>query len=548
MRIQHGDQSRLRSGVVLIAVLIIVVLLMLAAFQFSELMQQEYAAAHSSLTSMQARASADSGVSHFAAMVADKDTLTSTLANNPYDNESFFSQQQVRAGSDTQQTGRFSLVSPIDKDDPNAGQLFRYGAVDEAGKININALVSQNPDVAQRMLMKLPNMTEDIADSIVNWISTTDSARPNGANDSYYEGLAPAQRRKNGPLDTIEELLLVRGVTPRLLFGTDYNRNGMQDPGEDDGSGWDPGWAAYLTVYSRERNVDNDGTARINLNDSDLTKLHDSLTKSVSQSFADFVILYRTQAGGSGGSPSQGMPAQITMQNGGSGGTIRLTIVVQPSPAQGQSSGGGSAASQQQITDQIAKAMKQSPTKQIGSRSELIDASTSFSVGSGQMQRQVSMQSPLASKNSSSLQQLLPIVFDKTTTQNAAELPARINVLTAPKTVLNCFADVIGQVNATEVDSIIAQRPAPGEATDLAHQTPAWLLIDGILTKEKLGALEQYITARTQVYRVQSVGFFDEGGPISRVEAVVDTNDGKPRIVMWRDLSDLGRGFDFKKP
>src|SRR5262249_20352578 len=148
-----------------------------------------------------------------------------------------------------------------------------------------------------------------IADAILDWIDgSSDNPRANGAKSSYYAALTPPYRCKNGPLESIEELLLVRGVTPRLLFGTDYNRNGVNDPGEDDGNGWDPGWAAYLTVYSRERNVDKDGNARIYLNDSDLTKLHDALVTAVSQEFADFVILYRTeqQQGSSGGGSGGG--------------------------------------------------------------------------------------------------------------------------------------------------------------------------------------------------------------------------------------------------
>jgi hypothetical protein len=29
-------------------------------------------------------------------------------------------------------------------------------------------------------------------------------------------------------------------------------------------------------------------------------------------------------------------------------------------------------------------------------------------------------------------------------------------------------------------------------------------------------------------------------GPTIRVEAVIDTNGGRPRIIAWRDLSELG--------
>ena len=43
---------------------------------------------------------------------------------------------------------------------------------------------------------------------------------------------------------------------------------------------------------------------------------------------------------------------------------------------------------------------------------------------------------------------------------------------------------------------------------------------------------------------MQSIGYFDEGGPMARVEAVIDVNQGKPRVVYYRDLTDLGRSID----
>ena len=52
----------------------------------------------------------------------------------------------------------------------------------------------------------------------------------------------------------------MRGVTPQLLFGNDLNHNGTIDPEEGaEGGPVDQGWSAYLTVYSRERNIDSDG-------------------------------------------------------------------------------------------------------------------------------------------------------------------------------------------------------------------------------------------------------------------------------------------------
>ena len=63
-------------------------------------------------------------------------------------------------------------------------------------------------------------------------LDADDEPRELGAEIDYYSALAPAYAPKNGPLETVEELLLVRGVTPQLLFGADINRNGQLDPHE----------------------------------------------------------------------------------------------------------------------------------------------------------------------------------------------------------------------------------------------------------------------------------------------------------------------------
>ncbi len=61
-------------------------------------------------------------------------------------------------------------------------------------------------------------MDVNIADAILDWLDPDDTPRENGAEVDYYAAQNPPYAPKNGPLDTIEELLLVRGVTPELLF------------------------------------------------------------------------------------------------------------------------------------------------------------------------------------------------------------------------------------------------------------------------------------------------------------------------------------------
>ena len=164
------------------------------------------------------------------------------------------------------------------------------------------------------MLLQLPNMTDDIANSIIDWVDPDNDAAPGGAESDYYNGLTPPYNAKNGPLDSLEELLLVKGVTPQLLFGSDLNRNGYQDPTKSaDGTVSDherfrSGWSAYLTIYSREQNLDPTGLPLTNLNDStaDLTTMFDTLSTKLGNDMATFIIMYKQYGTGNGNSSGGG--------------------------------------------------------------------------------------------------------------------------------------------------------------------------------------------------------------------------------------------------
>ena len=526
-----------RPAVVLIFVLVIVFLLSLAAYQYSEMVTSELRAADSSVNSTQARALAYSGIYYTAAVLSDQNSFQGILNSNPWDSQSAFQGVQVFTDPQTGRTGRFTIFSPTDPSENNP-QAFRYGLIDEASKINLNAMLQIDPTgtVLYNMLMSFantdPNMTADIADSIIDWIDSDDDPRPNGAESSYYQGLSPPYRAKNGPLESVEELLYVKGVTPQFLFGTDYNRNWIQDPGEDGGTGWNPGWAAYLTVYSREQNIDNSGNPRIYLNDTNLQNSYNSVSSSLSQALAQFIILYRTQNSGSTtGSSTTTSAAAITTP----GGTAVIT---------GMSSGGSAdrTATSQEISDKVNEALSgssQNRPKSLASRYDLVNAYVTWTVTTGQQPQTVRMDSPLNDK--SQLTQYLPILLDKTTTQQGRELPARINVNTASQMVLSALPGLTDN----DVQMILEQRPDTSsmDPTDTTYQTPAWLYTQANISIDKLKALERYITARTQVYRVQVLGYFDQGGPAVRLEAIIDTNNGYPRIVMVRDLTELGRGL-----
>src|SRR3970040_2077573 len=59
-----------------------------------------------------------------------------------------------------------------------------------------------------------------LVDSIMDWRDPDDLHRINGAESDYYQSLPAPYSAKNGPFDSVEDLLWVRGVTTALFYGS----------------------------------------------------------------------------------------------------------------------------------------------------------------------------------------------------------------------------------------------------------------------------------------------------------------------------------------
>ena len=139
------------------------------------------------------------------------------------------------------------------------GCVLNIKVVDETSKLNINTVTAEQ-------LLVLPEMTQEIADAIVDWRDSDDQVQPSGAEAGYYENIDYPYYIRNDAFRTIRELLMVRGVTKELLYGEDWNLNGQLDYNENDGDQslpyddaddiLDEGWISYLTCYPRAESQD----------------------------------------------------------------------------------------------------------------------------------------------------------------------------------------------------------------------------------------------------------------------------------------------------
>jgi general secretion pathway protein K len=93
---------------------------------------------------------------------------------------------------------------------------------DEDRKLNVNKLVGEDGKVDKDMEARLKGLIkrlggkEEIVGALADWIDEDDTITdPGGAESGYYKELGYAS--KNGPLDSLDELLLIKGFDKDLL-------------------------------------------------------------------------------------------------------------------------------------------------------------------------------------------------------------------------------------------------------------------------------------------------------------------------------------------
>jgi hypothetical protein len=493
------------------------------AYRFSDAMVSELRAGVRSADYAQARAAAVSGVHYVAALLSDPEWLALAIGN-PYDNPDYFQDIPVPRdpNNPSGKQAYFSVIHVFPL--TGGGYQQRFGLADEGGKININALMALDPsgETLYNALLKLPNMTPEVADAIVDWVDSNDDARPNGAESAYYRGLAQPYSAKNGPLNTLDELLLVKGVTPQLLYGTDRNRNGV----DDENAGLvDRGWSDYLTVYGREVNVDSSGILRIWINGDDIIGIYQALLNSgLDADMAAYIVAVKIF--GNNNLVTVTEDGQIRPKSKGKGAGTGMGKQTQAVYV---------AADAEQLITAVETRLAAIATsgRAISSVMDLI--------GTGVILQRNNQTNPPQNlvyfsplNDPARRAELLPVLLDKIATREAVEMIPRLNVNTASREALLGLPGL----TETEVDNILAARDNVVPFS-LEAMTGAWLLTEAGLSISKFRNLERYITGTSMVYRVEVVGYFAEGGPTARVEAVIDSNLGAPRILYFRDLGDL---------
>lgn len=526
---QSSSNPSSRRGIVLLIVMIVVVLVSLAGFGFVAVMFTENKAVRlrgEQLQIEQAMASAElligktfqeqqskpvSSSEGSAGLTLPEEFGTET---GTYDNPTLFQARPLIPGVEDPDPVRFTVITPkrgteSTQSAGTPGELpVRFGVEDESSRLNLATLLiweRQAPGSGQAALLKLPGMSEEIADAILDWLDTDDQPRTQGAESEFYAGLNPAYSSRNGTPESIEELLLIKGVTRELLYGLDQNQNGIIESQEQD-SQFDAGvgefdiattgWQDFLTLYSRESNRRSDGTPRIDVNASDLSRLYLQLS-AIEKRWGEFVVHYRQF------------------------GPMAMTTIPAPDA---------------EIVTSRSPAFTQSPQFRISNLLELVDAKVQIPASGGEKAKILT--SPFESQSEQFGSQL-PRLLSELTTDSRPVLEGRINLNTANPTVLS----MIPGLPFEAVERIASAQDRTGGNINQAQRTPAWLLTEGILDRTALQQILPFITCRGDAARAQIIGYSSQSQLAGRAEVVIDVSTPSPRRLYWRDLQIWGRGF-----
>ncbi|MDR1384778.1 MAG: general secretion pathway protein GspK [Planctomycetaceae bacterium] len=552
-----------RRGIALFVVVVIVALLALAGYAFVALTSSELNTARQHGRDIQIQYAVQSGIS-LVEVTAMQSELERRRLGGTYDNPRLFCAASLSDNPlDGQSQTHLTIVAPHIENGRFAG--IRYGLVNESAKLHLAKVLEWEnaaPGNGVKALQRLPGMTVQIAEAILDWIDADNRQRTSGAEAAYYTRQRLPYRPRNAVPATLEEFLLVRGVTRQLMFGNDENFNFVNDSYEtfstpqNSGESSAVAWSHLLTVVGAERDANPEGRVRIDLNESNLEFLHSQLKSRVNAEVADFVIWYRQYGA-------------MTPQEDDASSTSSTTVTP-PSNRRSRS-----ARTNPQRTSQTNRtrnsAAKPKPDFQTPARFrfetplDIVNISVSIPAASTNSATTLSTSPPPSTSatdseittpataevpanqaiesplivNASSLNSTLLTYLDEVSTSSGTTIIGRININEAPFEVVAAIPGLPQNAARQIVDR--RERPANGMRDVYRH--PTWLLAFDVIDLATLKTIWQDITCGGDVFRAQIVSFYEDTGTFSRVETAIDATVYPPQQVEHRDLSSYGIGF-----
>jgi DNA uptake protein ComE-like DNA-binding protein len=287
---------------------------------------------------------------------------------------------------------------------------------------------------------------------------------------------------RNGPFQTVRELLMVRGVSRDHLFGQDTHQNGFLQSSTPDGqeaataSAADAGWATMLTVDSSVNNVNAAGEDRVNVQQADENTL--AGVRGLTPEIARAIVAYR-----------------------GRNQFQSLADLLDVTAPQNQNQGGRGGRNQNSSGNRNQNANQTAGDVQAGRGSD----SSGPTVIS---------------------QDLLINIADDITLEQGGELAGVVNINTASLEVLTCLPGMSKEL----AQRVISHRQGNGFFSNIA----GILKVQG-MTTDIFKQLAPRIESRSETFRILSEGKVTSTGARQRIQAIVHVGLNSLVTVSYRE-------------
>ena len=175
---------------------------------------------------------------------------------------------------------------------PFDDERYEVTVTDECGKMDLNSADEES-------LEKLPQMSTEMIGAIIDWRDADDDAGPDGAEQDYYGRLRPARACANRPFLTLDELLLVRGVTKEAFYGAAAARPAAiagPESAEREADELAP-LTDVLTLYGGDNDLDAQGGERLNINLAGGDALAEAAGETLTEGDIQAILDYRSGMG-----------------------------------------------------------------------------------------------------------------------------------------------------------------------------------------------------------------------------------------------------------
>jgi general secretion pathway protein K len=211
--------KKLNSGIALIIVMIVITVLSIMAGGFAYSMKVETRLARNAFFDNEMEWLGRSGIELARYVLGQQ----KNIPNEPYD-----ALNQKWAGGIGPTNG---LLSDITLENvPIGNGVITVKITDMERKFNINIADEAILNQALTLIGVDASESGPIVSSILDWLDPDDETRINGTESDYYQNLEPPYVAKNGPMDDIKELLLIKNVTPEIFYGPHYTGSHSPSP------------------------------------------------------------------------------------------------------------------------------------------------------------------------------------------------------------------------------------------------------------------------------------------------------------------------------